>query len=88
MKVKDGKPEIALRNIDEVKVCITKEKETVFETVVENPARSFYALDTVAFELPALDDGDYRIRCFDGKDEIGQCHYPKYTLSVSLRDDS
>ena len=88
MKVKEGKAEMALRNLDKVKVCITKEKETVFETVVENPARSFYALDTVAFELPALDDGDYRIRCFDGKDEIGQCHYPKYTLSVSLRDDS
>ena len=88
VKVKDGKAEIALRNLDKVKVRITKENETVFETVVENPVRSFYALDTLALELPDLDDGDYRIRCLYGKDEIGQCHYPKFTLSVSLRDDS
>lgn len=87
VKVKDGKAEMAFRNLDKVKVRITKEDETVFETVVENPVRSFYAFDTLALELPDLDDGDYRIRCFDGRDEIGQCHYPKFTLSVSLRDD-
>ncbi len=87
VKVKDGEAKIALRNLDKVKVRITKEDETVFETVVENPVRSFYALDTLALELPYLDDGDYRIRCFDGKDEIGQCHYPKFTMSVSLRGD-
>lgn len=87
IKVKDGQAEIALRNLDKVKVRITKRDETVFETLVENPVRSFYALDTLALSLPKLDDGDYRIRCLDGKDEIGQCHYPKFTLSVSLRDD-
>lgn len=87
IKVKDGRAEVALRNLDKVKVRITKSDETVFETLVENPVRSFYALDTLALSLPKLDDGDYRIRCLDGKDEIGQCHYPKFTLSVSLRDD-
>lgn len=88
IKVKDGEAEVALRNLDKVKVRITKRDETVFETIVENPVRSFYALDTIALSLPKLDDGDYTIRCLDGKDEIGQCHYPKFTLSVSLRDDS
>lgn len=87
VKVKEGNAEIALRNLDKVKVRITKEDETVFETVVENPVRSFYALDTLALDLPKIDDGDYRIRCLDGKEEIGQCHYPKFTLSVSIRDD-
>ena len=88
VKVKDGEAEIALRNLDKVKVRITKEDKTVYETVVENPARSFYAFDTLELDLPKLDDGDYRIRCLDGKDEIGLCHYPKFTLSVSVRDDS
>lgn len=88
VKVKDGEAEVALRNLDKVKVRVTKEDVTVFETVLENPVKNFYVLDTLALALPVLDDGDYRIRCFDGKDEIGQCHYPKFTLSVSLRDDS
>lgn len=88
VKVKDGQAEIALRNLDKVKFRIAKEEETVFENVLENPVRSFYALDTLALELPKLDDGDYRIICLDGKDEIGRCHYPKFTLSVSIRDDS
>lgn len=88
LKIRDGKTDMTLRNLDKVKVRVTKGDEVVFETMVENPVRSFYVLDTVAFSLPALDDGDYRIRCYDGKDEIGQCHYPKFTLSVALRDDS
>ena len=88
VKVKDGKAEIALRNLDKVKLRITREDDTVFETTVENPVRSYYALDTVAVDIPVLDDGDYRIRCYDGKDELGQCSYPKYTLSVAVREDS
>lgn len=88
MEIKDGKAKMGLRNLAKVKVRVTMGDETVYETVMENPARSFYALDTLQLVLPALDDGDYRIRCLDGKDEIGQCHYPKFTLSVALRDDS
>ena len=88
MEIKDGEAKMGLRNLAEVKVRVTKEDETVYETVLENHVRSFYALDTLTLELPALDDGDYRVRCLDGKDEVGQCRYPKFTLSVALRDDS
>lgn len=88
MKVGDGKAEMALRNLDKVMVNVTRGNKTVFEAMVENEAGSFYAPDTVAVALPDLDDGDYTIRCLDGKRELGQCHYPKFTLSVAVRDYS
>jgi len=88
MRVADGRLNVALRNLDKVNLRVSEGEETVFETVVENPVRSFYVLDSLEVALPMLDDGDYRIRCYDGKDELGQCHYPKYTFSVAVRDDS
>ena len=85
--VRNGKAELALRNLDKVKIRITRGDENVYETVLENKAGSFYKLDTLALILPPLDDGGYRIRCFDGNEEIGQCSYPKFTLSVASRVD-
>lgn len=86
--VVNGKAQLALRNLEQVKVRVTRGDENVYETVIVNPESSFYKLDTLDFDLPSLDDGDYRIRCFDGKEEIGQCRYPKYTLSVAYRTDN
>lgn len=85
--IKDGKAEFALRNLDKVRVRVSRDNDNVFETVLDNPVGSFYVLDTLAVELPALDDGDYTVRCYDGKNVIGKYHYPKYTLSMALRAD-
>ena len=83
--VRNGEAKLALRNLDKVRVKITRNEDKVYETLLENPAGSYYALDTMALDLPRLDDGEYRIRCYDGNDQIGGCHYPKYTLSVASR---
>ena len=83
--VRNGEAKLALRNLDKVRVKITRDDEKIYETLVDNPVRSFYAIDTVMFELPVLDDGDYSIICYDGKKVVGRCHYPKYTLSVASR---
>ena len=83
--IRNGEAKLALRNLDKVRVKITRNEDKVYETLLENPAGSYYALDTMALDLPRLDDGEYRIRCYDGNDQIGGCHYPKYTLSVASR---
>ena len=87
VKVRSGKAEIALRNLDKVRIRITDENEEVYETVLENDVRSYYAFDTLRLQLPSLDDGDYTIRCFSGSRELGECHYPRYTLSAAIRAD-
>ena len=83
--VRNGEAKLALRNLDKVRVKITRNEDNIFETLLENPAGSFYALDTLTLDLPSLGDGEYSIRCYDGKEQIGRCHYPKYTLSVASR---
>ena len=85
--IRNGEAKLALRNLDKVKVKITSHDDIVHEAVVDNPVGSCYAPDTVALDIPVLDDGDYSIRCYDGKEEIGWCHYPKYTLSVASREN-
>ena len=83
--VRNGEAKLALRNLDKVRVKVTRNEDKIYETLLDNPAGSFYALDTLTLDLPSLDDGEYSIRCYDGKDQIGHCHYPKYTLSVASR---
>lgn len=83
--VRSGKAEIALRNLDKVRFRITQQDKEVYETILENDARSFYAFDTLRLQLPSLDDGDYTIKCLSGIKELGQCHYPRFTLSVATR---
>lgn len=87
VKVHNGRAEIALRNLDKVKFRITQEGKNVYETVLEDDKRSFYAFDTLSLQLPSLDDGDYTISCLSGTEELGQCHYPRFTLSVATRAD-
>ena len=87
MKISDGQVELALRNLKKIKVRFTKARETVYETELVNPAGSFYVFDDVRMELPRLDDGDYSITCLSGRDELGNCTYPKFTLSVASRND-
>lgn len=83
--VRNGEVRLALSNLDKVRVKVTRNEDKIYETLLENPARSFYAPDTLTLDLPSLDDGEYSIRCYDGKEQIGHCHYPKYTLSVASR---
>ncbi len=83
--IRNGEARLAMRNLDKVRVKIIRNDEKVYETLVENSVGSYYALDTLALDLPSLDDGEYSIGCYDGKEQIGHCHYPKYTLSVASR---
>jgi len=83
--VRNGEAKLALRNLDKVRVKITRNEDKIHETLLDNPAGSFYALDTLTLDLPSLDDGMYSIRCYDGNDQIGHYNYPKYTLSVASR---
>ena len=85
--VRDGKADLALRNIDAVKVSVCREGKTVFEAELDNPVRSYHVFDTLHLELPVLDDGDYTLKCFSGSREIGECRYPKFTLSAAIRAD-
>lgn len=85
--VSRGNAQLALRNLDKIRVEIAEGDETVYRTVLTNPACSFYRLDTLTMDVPSLDDGDYRIICYDGNEELGEYHYPKYTLSAASRTD-
>lgn len=86
--VRDGEAELMLRNLDKVRVKISRDGEAVYEQVLVNPSKNFYVRDSLSLELPVLDDGDYRVICYDGKDDIGGCYYSKYTLSVASRTDA
>lgn len=88
VEVKDGNVQLMLRNLDKVKVRLQHKKETVFETVLRNTEGSYYTLDTLALDLPELDDGDYLIQCFSGTEKLGERSFPKYTLSSAVRQDA
>ena len=79
-----GTAALTLRNLPQVRFRVLKDKEQVFDRMVANTRRSFYVQDTLSFDLPALDDGTYTIRCTEGKTET-ETQYDKYSLSIAHR---
>ncbi len=85
VRIKDGDAKILVRNMDKVKIVVLDGKSAVFETVAFNDAKSFYKIDTLDIELPALDDGKYEAVVYDGSKEIAHYGYEKFTISIARR---
>ena len=86
--VKDADIQVAMRNLSKVKIKVSDEKDAVFDTLLNNPVKSYYTPDTLTFRLPDMADGYYKIECFSGITKLGEFHFSKNTLSMSLRQDS
>ena len=86
--VKDADIQVAMRNLSKVKIKVSDEKESVFDTLLNNPVKSYYTPDTLTFRLPDMADGEYKIECFSGITKLGESYFSKNTLSMSLRQDS
>ncbi len=88
--IQNGTVTLHLRNLPQARVTIVKrygdDKKPVFERLVANTRRSFYIEDELSFELPAIDDGSYTLRCEEGKTEF-ETNYEKYTLSLAVKRD-
>lgn len=84
--VRDGKAEFCLRNMDRIRVTLVKDKKNVHEEWLYNGRRSFYAYDTLRMEFPPMDDGSWSVVCSDGKKDVADFIYDKYTLSVAHHD--
>ena len=88
--VDKGTVNLYLRNLPQARVTVAKrygdDKKPVFERLVANTRRSFYVEDKLTFELPAIDDGSYVLRCEEGETEF-ETNYEKYTLSLAVKRD-
>ena len=87
--VEDGLLKASLRNLGGITVTVKDSdgKNKVWSTRLDNPARSYYALDTVKVQLPAFDDGVYNIECSEGKTSSEQ-QYRRYGLSAAQKEDA
>lgn len=95
VNVHEGKGIFMLRNADSFKVSVVgRDGKTVYDACHDNPAGSFYVRDTVVVEFPAMDDGNYDVRCVlaghesGGNDVAGTIPYEKKTVSLALRRDA
>lgn len=84
MSIRDGECTLSLRNLSRIRVKVEKDGKDIYDTLLNNQVRSFYALDTLKFMLPLLDDGEYEVKCLHGLDELGACTYSRYSLSLAL----
>jgi len=85
--VKDSKLTVTVRNLQNVKLQILKDDKTAWETTLNNKKCSYYILDTIKADIPALDDATYEIKCKSGSTEDIRL-WRKYSLSIALRPDS
>ena len=83
---RDGRAEFCLRNMDRIRVTVRNDEESVHDGWLYNARRSFYAYDTLRLDLPPMDDGSWKVVCSDGKKDVAEFIYDKYTLSVAHHD--
>lgn len=83
-RITDGAIDVELRNVGKFDVQIFDGKKKIWEKHLDNPARSFYKADHIRFDLPSLDDGEYLVKCLDGKLE-SEGDYYKYSISAAIR---
>lgn len=86
-KISDGKLTAYTRNLPSVKFQILSDRKTVHEKTLDNPSRSYYVRDTIEYDIPAIADGEYDVRCSNGKVETNGS-YERYSLSLALKRDS
>ena len=86
-EIKDGKGRVFFRNLSSAQLTLKRDDKQVFSTVVKNPVKSFYVFDTVAVDLPIVDDGNYVLNVKEGKVEAAGS-YEKYTVSLAQRRNS
>ena len=83
---RDGRAEFCLRNMDRIRVTVRNDEESVHDGWLYNARRSFYAYDTLRLDLPPMDDGSWKVVCSNGKKDVAEFIYDKYTLSVAHHD--
>lgn len=83
---RDGRAEFCQRNMDRIRVTVRNDEESVHDGWHYNARRSFYAYDTLRLDLPPMDDGSWKVVCSDGKKDVADFIYDKYTLSVAHHD--
>lgn len=84
ISIEDSVLELGLRNLEGADVKIFKDKQKVWETSIDNPKLSYYAVDSIKLPLPPLPDGRYSVSCSKGKTE-DSINWEKYTISAASR---
>ena len=91
--VKDEVVTVKMRNLTKVPVTLYESREDslnkkVWSRTVQNEKHSFFAIDTVTFTLPPMNDGDYCLKATPSGAEDNICYYRHNTLSLAVRTDS
>lgn len=85
--IEDGRMTVSVRNLPSVKLEILEGKKVIHEKNIHNPTGSYYVIDTLTYDIPAINDGMYTVRCSNGK-VSAESQYEKYTLSIACRRDA
>ena len=90
---KDRRIDVIFKNIakTDVQFCRSKDGEpdkVLWTRPVANAANRFFLEDTVSFELPPMDDGEYVLKTSWGKDETALHRFSQFRLSFSVRTES
>ena len=86
-RINDGAVEIYFRNLPSVTMQFLQNKKVTWQSEIKNPTGNYYVVDTVKFNLPAMDDGRYDVHCFNGKTQRDDI-YERYSVSFAIRKDA
>ena len=78
---------VRTKNLDKVDISLKDDDRTVFSKTLVNNVRSYYVLDTLTCNLPAMNDGNYTVSFqYDGQRQT--TFYNRYSIAIASRPDA
>lgn len=82
-----GVAKVIFKNLTTAQFTVNSDSKKLHTSKLVNKAASYYLPDTLTVDLPALDDGEYKL-CVKNGDTEGTCIYEKYRISAYVTSDA
>lgn len=82
-----GVAKVIFKNLSDAQLTVSSGTKKLHVARLVNKAASYYLPDTLTVDLPALDDGEYKL-CVKNGDTEGTCAYEKYRISAYITSDA
>ncbi len=82
---KDGVISVYMQNVDTVQLYFLKDERELWNVELKNPVCSYFRTDTITYNIPDCNDGDYTIICIS--DELRDSEtYKMRSISIAHRE--
>lgn len=82
-----GVARVLFKNLSAAQLTVMSGSKKLHTAKLVNKAASYYLTDTLSVDIPALDDGEYKL-CVKNDETESTCRYEQYRISAYITSDA